>query len=413
MPNNSSSFKTIAGVIALILIIGGAYYAGILSGRAEESQSQKVSSVVNKTEGMPEDVDFSLFWKTWKILDENYVATGAATNTVSTDLDRVYGAIKGMTDALGDPYTVFFPPVENEAFQTEIQGNFEGVGMEMGIKDGSLTVISPLANSPAKNAGILSSDKVIKIDNTISVDMTVEEAVTLIRGKKGTEVVLTILREGITEPFEVKIVRDVIDLPVIDSKYDKKTNIFTIQIYSFSTQSANLFRRALREFVMSGSNKLIIDLRGNPGGILDSAVDIASFFLPLGQIVVREDYGFGKDETVVRSQGYDIFNDNLKMVILIDGGSASAAEILAGALSEQGKAILVGTKTFGKGSVQKLVPIDDKTALKVTIARWLTPKGKSISEDGLDPDIEVKLTAEDIKNKNDLQMKKAVEILSK
>ncbi|MES3005572.1 MAG: S41 family peptidase [Patescibacteria group bacterium] len=411
MPIKSTSFKNIIGAIVIVVLIAGAFYGGTVSGRAQEVQAQRLDAIINKETGMPTGVDFSLFWKAWKILDENYVDTH--NNATTTIEERVYGAIKGMTAALGDPYTVFFPPVENSAFQTEIEGNFEGVGMEMGIKDGILTVISPLPGSPAKNAGMLAGDKVIKIDNKISTDMTVDEAVVLIRGKKGTQVTLTVLREGVKDPFEIKITRDVINLPVIETKLDPQTKIFTITLYSFSTQSANHFRSALREFVMSGSNKLILDLRGNPGGVLDAAVDMASWFLPPGKVVVREDYGEGKEETVERSRGYDIFNDNLKMVILIDGGSASASEILAGALKENGKATLVGTATFGKGSVQELVQIDDKTSLKVTVARWLTPSGKSISDGGLAPDIEVKLTEKDIAEKNDLQMKKAVEILSK
>lgn len=411
MPINSSPLKTIVSSILILAVVFGSFFIGQSSGREQAERSALLNSIVNKEGEKPSAVDFSLFWKTWKILDEHYVDTH--NNATTTAQDRVYGAIKGMTDALGDPYTVFFPPVENAAFQTEIEGNFEGVGMEMGIKDGILTVIAPLPGSPAKRAGMQSGDKVIKIDDKISSNMTVDQAVVLIRGKKGTEVTLTVVREGAEEPIEVKIVRDVINLPVTETNYDKQTNIFTIRLYSFSTQSANLFRGALREFVMSGSNKLIIDLRGNPGGVLDAAVDMASWFLPLGKVIVREDYGAGKEETVERSRGYDIFNDNLKMVILIDGGSASASEILAGALRENNKATLVGTATFGKGSVQELIQIDGDTALKVTIARWLTPSGKSISDGGLKPDIEVKLTEEDIKNNNDMQMKKAVEILSK
>jgi carboxyl-terminal processing protease len=410
MPTNSSSFKQILGAVVIGAVIAGAFYGGIISGRAQEVRAQRFDSIVNKEVGKPENVDFGLFWKAWSVIEENYVATGKSTSTIATDQDKVYGAIQGLTASLGDPYTVFFPPAENEAFLTEIEGNFEGIGMEMGIKDNVLTVISPLPNSPAKRAGILSGDKVIKINDTIATSMTVEQAVKLIRGKKGTEVILTIVREGVTDPFELKIVRDVINLPVIETKSEGQ--IFTIKMYSFSTQSANLFRSALREFVLSGSNKLVLDLRGNPGGVLDAAVDMASWFLPPGKVVVREDYGSGKPETVEKSRGYDIFNDNLKMVILIDGGSASASEILAGALSEHGKATLVGTKTFGKGSVQQLVNIDDKTALKITIAKWLTPNGVSITGNGIEPSVEVKLTQEDIKNNNDLQMKKAVEILS-
>jgi carboxyl-terminal processing protease len=283
--------------------------------------------------------------------------------------------------------------------------------MEMGIKAGVLTVITPLKGSPAEKAGIRSGDKVIQIQGKITTDYTIDQAVKLIRGKKGTEVTLVVVREGVTNPIEIKIVRDVINLPTIDTKVDQKNGIFTIKLYSFSAQSASLFRNALRDFVNSKQNKLILDLRGNPGGFLDAAVDMASWFLPPGKIIVTEDYGKGKTQVFEKSKGYNIFNDSLKMVILIDGGSASASEILAGALSEYGKAKLVGTKSFGKGSVQEYIKLNNETALKVTVARWMTPNGKSISEEGLVPDVEVKMTAEDVTAGRDPQMDKAIELL--
>ena len=273
-----------------------------------------------------------------------------------------------------------------------------------------MTVITPIKGSPAEIAGIKSGDKILKIDDQ-TANISIDEAIKKIRGKKGTIVSLTIARQGVDTPIEFKLTRDVINLPTLDTKIDKKNGIFTIHLYTFSAQSANLFRGALRDFVNSGSNKLILDLRGNPGGFLDAAVDMASWFLAPGQVVVREDYGRGKPETVEKSFGYNIFNSSLKMVILIDGGSASASEILAGALSEHGKAKLVGTKSFGKGSVQELINLTPDTALKVTIARWLTPNGKSISEEGLMPDYEVKVTEDDIKNLKDPQMEKAIELL--
>jgi carboxyl-terminal processing protease len=188
-------------------------------------------------------------------------------------------------------------------------------------------------------------------------------------------------------------------------------SMYYIALYSFSENSPNLFRSALRSFVESGDTKLILDLRGNPGGYLEAAMDMASWFLPPGKIIVREDFGAGKEETVYRSKGYDVFNDNFKFVILVDSGSASASEILAGALSEYNKAILIGDQTFGKGSVQELVPVTDDTSLKVTIARWLTPNGNSISQEGITPHILVKPTEADIKAGKDVQLERAKEFL--
>jgi carboxyl-terminal processing protease len=239
--------------------------------------------------------------------------------------------------------------------------------------------------------------------------MTLDEAVFLIRGERGTPVTLTISREGQKQPLEIKIVRDNIQIPILDT--EKKDNgIFVIKLYNFSENSPDAFRNALREMISSGSDKLILDLRGNPGGYLEASVDMASWFLPPGKIVSIEDFG-NSDQENYRSRGYDIFK-NLPFVILVDEGSASASEILAGALQDYKIATLVGTKTFGKGSVQELVPITGDTSLKLTIARWLTPNGRSISEKGLEPDVEVKMTEEDRNAGKDPQMQKAIEILT-
>ena len=410
---NSSEQKKIILPVALALAFVAVFSIGFFSGKAhmaEASKIQALSASLGGEKGKSESVDFSLFWKAWSTVNDKFVQT-KATSTLATDKDRVYGAIKGMVDSLGDPYTTFFPPVEAKNFESEIEGNFEGVGMEMGIKNGFLTVVTPMKGSPAEKAGMRSGDKVIQIDSVITLDMSIDQAVKLIRGKKGTTVTLLVSREGVEKPFEISIVRDVINLPTLDTNFNKQDGIFTIKLYNFSAQSASLFRNALRDFVNSGSNKLILDLRGNPGGFLDSAVDMASWFLPPGKTVVVEDYGKGSQQIVERSRGYNIFSDNLRMVILVDGGSASASEILAGALSEQGKATLVGTKTFGKGSVQEYIKLNDETSLKVTVARWLTPNGKSISEGGLAPDIEVKITPEDTAAGKDPQMQKAIELL--
>lgn len=408
---------SIVGAVAVAVIL---FYAGFMSGQYSTAEASKIQSIivsVNGENGKPEVIeqtDFSIFWKAWNLVDQKFVQTKkTASTTPTTGQDRVYGAIKGMVDSLGDPYTTFFPPTEAAAFETEIEGNFEGVGMEMGVKDGILTVVAPLKGSPAEKAGILSGDKILEIDGKNSANISVDEAVKLIRGKRGTSVKLTVIRDNnVDKPLYINIVREVINLPTIDTKYDQRNGIFTIKVYSFSGQAASLFRNALRDFVNTKSNKLIIDLRGNPGGFLDAAVDMASWFLSPGKVVVTEDYGNGKEQTIERSKGYNIFSDNLQMVILIDGGSASASEIFAGALSEHGKAKLVGTKSFGKGSVQEYIKIDDKTSIKITVAKWLTPNGKSISDGGLTPDIEVKLSEEDLKNKRDAQMDKAIEILT-
>jgi carboxyl-terminal processing protease len=351
------------------------------------------------------------FWKAWDILNENFVQTHASTS-IPTDQEKIYGAIKGLTDSYGDPYTVFFPPVQAQIFTEDISGEFGGVGMEMDLnKGGELIVVAPLKDSPAEAAGIKSGDVVLAVNGTSTVGMTVEKAVTLIRGPKGTKVTLTIRRDGEAKPFEVSVVRDTIQIPEIKT-YKRSDNIFVIQLYTFSANSAELFRGALREFMMSGSTKLIFDLRGNPGGYLDAAVQMASYFLPVGDSVVTEDFKGKQENQVHRSLGYNVFaGRTLSMAILVDRGSASASEILAGALGQHGVAKLVGTRTFGKGSVQQLIDIDGGAQLKVTIARWLTPNGSSISDGGIIPDIAADITAEDVKAGKDPQMDAAAKYL--
>lgn len=397
-PSKRSSYVAVLVAVALV-----AFVSGLRTGATTIDLAGVATSVDNKTEGQAEGVDFAPFWKAWSVIDDRFVGT-------TTDAQRrVYGAIEGMTAALGDPYTMFFPPAEAKSFAEQISGNFEGVGMEIGQKDGRLVVVAPIKGSPAEKAGMQPGDFILDINGQESSGMATEQAVTLIRGKAGTTVTLTVSRDGVEQPFKVSIVRAKIDVPTV--KTEEKGDVFVISLYSFTANSANLFRNALKEFIDSGHHKLVLDLRGNPGGYLDAAVDMASWFLPSGATIVREDFGKGREERVLRSKGFDIFTDKLRMVVLVDGGSASASEILAGALSENGKAELVGVKTFGKGSVQELVPITDDTSLKVTIARWLTPNGHSISQQGIVPEHVVERTQADVAAQKDPQMEKALQLL--
>lgn len=400
------SFLKKSGAYTLgIVVLAAVFFGGVLAGVSFRPEIEKITSLYNKETGKNPETDFAPFWKAWNIVHEKY-----AVDNGFDDKKMVFGAISGMVSSLGDPYTVFFPPVEKQAFESEVKGSFEGVGMEVGLRKNILTVISPLKGSPAERAGVLPGDKIFKIDDTETLDMTVDEAVRLIRGQKGTTVKLTILREGEDETREFKIVRDKINIPIISAE-KKQDKIFVIKLHSFSENSPEEMRKALREMALSGSEKLILDLRSNPGGYLEASVDIASWFLPLGKIVAKEHFNDGS-ETVYRSRGYNVFNKN-PMVILVNQGSASASEILAGALREHGVATLVGEKTYGKGSVQELVSITPDTALKITIAKWLTPNGISISKEGLKPDTEVKITKEDLEAGRDPQMEKAVELLKK
>ena len=404
-------FKYRAYVVAIILVVLGIFFTGFYFGKVNQRENEKIASILNKNIGVGESIDFAPFWKAWEVINDKYVSSSTTTPEKTDNQNRVYGAIEGMVKSLGDPYTTFFPPVESKSFSEEISGNFEGVGMEVGMKDDVLTVIAPLKDTPAYRAGIKSGDKIIKIDETLTSGLNTGEAIKIIKGKKGTKVKFTLVREGVKEPLIIEVVRDVINIPTIDTEI--KGDVFIIRLYNFSAISSNSFRGALRKFVESGKYKMVIDLRGNPGGYLESAVDMASWFLPSGKVVVKEDFKNEKDTQIFRSKGYNIFNNQLKLVILIDGGSASASEILAGALHEHGIATLVGTQSFGKGSVQELVEITSDTSLKVTIARWLTPKGTSISNGGLTPDVVVKFDEKEFLKGVDNQLEKAIEILNK
>ena len=406
----------IAGSIVLTTL---GFVGGIVLGERGAASAVLPASVAQAigAEEAPPGVDFSPVWRAWQVIDEKFVPAAIHTDASSTDPQivgtpderRVYGMIQGLADSLGDPYTFYLPPVEQKQFEEDLSGEFTGVGMEIAIRDEILTVVAPLKGTPAERAGIKPSDRVLEINGASTKGLDITTAVNRIRGPKGTEVTLKIFREGWTEPQEFKVMRDVINMPILDT--EKKGDVFVISLHNFTANSPLLFRNGLREFVESGMSKLVLDLRGNPGGYLEAAVDMASWFLPSGKIVVTEDYAGHQSNVDHRSRGYNVFNQNLKMVILVDKGSASASEILAGALKEHGIAQLVGTKTFGKGSVQELVPITENTGLKITVARWLLPGGVQIPIDGIEPNVMATTTDEAIKEGLDPQMDKALEIL--
>ena len=399
------NFRKIGYILISLILIGVIFTIGIYLGYTRRPEIDKVTSVTNKTPNFDTNADFTAFWKAWNVLKEKSIYSDKIT-----DQDRVWGAIQGLAGATGDPYTTFFNPEDNKLFKEEIKGSFSGIGAEVGMQDKVLTIIAPLKDSPSFKAGIKKGDKILKIDKTSTTDLSIDKAINIMRGEKGTTVTLTILRTGEKETREIKIVRDTIEIPTIDTE-TIPDGIFVIKFYSFSENSDNLFAKALDEFIKSGNHKLILDLRGNPGGYLNVAVNIGSWFIDEGKVIVSEDFGATKKPELYRSHGPRVFTDKLQFVVLVDGGSASASEILAGALREHKIATLVGEKTFGKGSVQELVDITPTTSLKVTVAKWLTPNGISISQAGLEPDIKVPFTIKDYEAKRDPQMDKAVEIL--
>lgn len=399
--NNENHKKIISRTLISLLVVG-IFVCGIFIGRYSNASNDAANADLAT---ISENKDLQQFWNVWKLLNEKY----PFKDKVPADNDRIYGAISGMVSSFKDPYTMFFPPKQAQLFADEVKGEFSGVGMEVGIKDGLLTVVSPLKGSPAEKAGILTGDIIVKINGISTENISVDEAVTSIRGKAGSSVDLTIARKGQVELLEIPVTRDTIALPVIDTK--TQGDVFVISLYSFSETSSKLFKEALQKFADSGLKKLVIDLRNNPGGYLDAAVDIGSYFIPQGKIIVREDQGNDNPELVYRSHGGDItLPGGLKTIILVNGGSASASEILAGAMSEHGVSDLVGTQTFGKGSVQELIPLSDGSSVKITVAKWLTPNGISISEKGIKPKYVIKEKATE-KN-TDPELQKALTLLS-
>ena len=356
-------------------------------------------------EEVQSEADFGIFWETWKELENAYPFDDEEPSIQS----RIYKATAGMVESFGDSHTSFFDPEETELLAQDAKGDFGGIGMEIGMREDVPTVIAPLKDSPADKAGIISGDVVYKVDGEDVLNESLDYIIQKIRGEVGTSVTITFLRKGDDNSFEKTIIRKRIETPVINT--ETRDDVFIIYFYSFNTHATDAFRKALEDFKISGKKKLIIDLRSNPGGFLESAIEITSMFLPRDTVILREKSG-GTDEHVYRSFGYDLVDESISIVILIDEGSASASEILAGALSEYGRAKLVGTKTFGKGSVQEFLPLSDGSALKVTVSRWYTPKGKSINETGLVPDFMSSLTRKDIEDGNDPQLDIALKLLA-
>lgn len=399
--------------VSYALVAALAFGAGLVMGNSGSAGTAiaHIPLIGDQLDATPDQsADLTDFWKAWNALEANYVITHASS-TMPTIKEKLFGAISGLASSYGDPYTVFFPPVEAKAFAESISGSFAGVGMEIDVKNNVLTVVAPLKGTPAEAAGIKAGDIIAAIDGKTTDGISTDAAVAKIRGPAGTTVDFTIIRDK--KSLDIKVVRATIQVPETDDGLDKASGVYHIALYEFTSNSADLFDQALSRFKASGSNKLAIDLRGNPGGYLDAAVDIASHFLPKGATIVTEDFGGKETNNVHTSLGYGDIPAGTKMVVLIDGGSASASEILSGALQDAKRAEIIGMKSFGKGSVQTLIDLDGGS-LKVTVARWITPAGHWIMGNGITPDITVPyvLPGATTTPKVDPQMARAVTFLT-
>ncbi len=335
---------------------------------------------------------FPTFWEAWDQLHANFL-------TNLDDRNLFYGAISGMVQASGDPYTVFSDPEETKQFEQTLRGHFSGIGVEIGLKNGLVTVIAPLAGSPADAAGVLEGDIIVAVDDeALTADMALDDVVQRIRGPLGEPVKLTIVRQGSQETQDISIVRNTITIESV--KMTIADGIAHITISSFNGDTVEQFTKLAQQAATSNLTGIILDVRGNPGGFLQSAVDIASFFLDPGTLVVSEK---GRQETQYKARGGPILRQ-IPTVMLVNEGSASASEILAGALQDQLDIKIVGSKTFGKGSVQELIGLKDGSSLRVTVAKWFTPDGRSINDEGIQPDISIE---SDRQTDNDEQLERA------
>lgn len=398
--------RSLIGLSAVLLVIV-TFSVGFFIG-----QSRGVVSVVpngegqllNKGSALPDhvgkDVDFDQFWEVWNLLKEEFY------HQPVSDVELYYGSLKGLLSGLGDPYSVYFDPEEAKEFAADLEGSFEGIGAEIGIKDDRLQIVAPLDGLPAAKAGVLPGDWIVLIDGIETTGMSVEKAITLIRGEKGTQVVLTVAREGVDGLMDFSIIRQKIVIDSVKWNIDDE-QIMRISIATFNHDTSELFSEAIQEALSKNVKGIILDLRSNPGGLLTTAIDIASAWVGYEDVVLERSQADVRAFSGVTTARLA----TIPTVVLVNGGSASASEIVSGALQDYGLAKIVGTQTFGKGSVQNYLELPDGSAVKITTATWYTPKGRSINEEGIVPDVVVDITLEEYKSGIDPQQDVAREIL--
>lgn len=388
----------------LLLLLAVSFAGGFYLGQGKTTKNRQVA-LGNTTTTVDEDAfDFNIYWEAWDALRSNFVYK----NKIK-DKEMFYDSVKGLAASADDPYTVFMTPTETKDFANDLAGTFEGIGAEVGMRNEIITIIAPLSGMPAEKAGLKAGDKVYAIDGQSALGLTVDEAVKKIRGTKGTVVTLTIIRDKETSPRQIKIERGVIVVKSVSVTY-RTDGVAVIKVSNFNDDTLSLFNDAVKQINAKKPKGIILDLRNNPGGYLDTAVAMASEWVKEGPIVL-EQFGDGK-----RNEYTALGNPQLggyKTIVLVNSGSASASEIVAGALRDYNKATLVGENTYGKGSVQTIRELSDGSSMKITVATWMTPNGDYINEKGLAPQIEVKLTATDVEKNKDPQLQKALDLILK
>jgi carboxyl-terminal processing protease len=344
-----------------------------------------------------QQVDISILWDVWTLLQDHYINPEKMTSNT-----MVYGAVSGLVDSLGDPYTLFMTPKDTKSFDDAMSGTLEGIGAQLDLTDGRVVVVAPLKSSPAEKAGLLSHDIIVKVDNRDTEGLRLDEVVMLIRGPKGSSVTLTLSRPGKSAPVTVTVVRDSIHIPSVESKTvkTKKGTIGVVALNQFGDDSIPEVMKALNA-LPKNINGVVLDLRFNGGGYLEGAIDLVSMFQKTGQVVTVEKRGEAPE--VHNVTGKTVLPDT-PLVVLINGGSASASEIAAGALQDSKRAMIIGTQSFGKGTVQEIIDLTGGSSLRVTIAKWLTPSGHDLGKKGITPDIVLDRTVEEYKAEKDPQM---------
>lgn len=390
--------KRIIYSAAIILVLGSVYLLGVTKGYYQRITAYNFGTVFNnELSGYEEAVpNFVLYETVVNLVKDKYYGD-------VNYLDLLYGSIKGAVFSLGDPYTSFTTPEENREFFTNLNGIYEGIGIEIDFVEDKLVIIAPLEGSPADEAGLLPQDEIIGIDGMPVMGSELLEVIDLIKGARGTQITLTIIRDG-EDIQEFTITRSVVR---IKSVYlDVQDNIAVMRITKFGNDTEKLFNQEVRQIISKNIQGVILDLRNNPGGFLDVGVQVANEFLD-GGVIVEERFKGGK--IVPFSADGEGELSHLPVVVLVNGGSASAAEIVAGALRDNNRAVIVGERTYGKGSVQEVEEFADGSALRITIAHWFTPLGISISEEGINPDILIT----DGNDDSDVQLDRAIQELNK
>ncbi len=350
----------------------------------------------------PKDIDLSRFWEAWNTLESNFLYQDRFKTQ-----DQIYGAIKGLVASLEDPYTVFMTPEETRAFEESMSGEFEGIGAEIAIKNNRLTIITPLRGTPAELAGLQPGDRILKINEESTFEMSIQEAITKIRGPRGEKIVLTVERDSDTQPHEITIVRDTIT--VNDFSWKMEDGVAILEISQFGTELVSQFSAALPSILLEKPRGIIIDLRNNGGGLLDASIKVLDQFFDEQTLVTTNGRRIGQVEDLQSKRGGAFLETPL--IVLVNKGSASASEIFAGAMQDTHRGLILGEQTFGKGSVQNVMPMSGGASLKITIAEWLTPNGRSINEEGITPDIESTRTREQFEKNEDPVMERAFELL--